>query len=359
MLLEAAAPLAARRPGFRLVLVGDGVLRERAGGAGRASCALGRGVVFAGARPFEEIAQWLRRSRVFVMTSEMEGLPQAMIEAMSCGVPVVLPDTGDVTTIAKHGENAWIVSPPTAEGFADALGRLLDDAALHRKLSDGCLAMREQFRRDYGLEGAIAEWRKAFRPGYRPADPRSGGPRPRSPRPPASGSSGYSGRQRTSPLSRSETGRSPGAAAGQRHRGLEVDGPRVVDGGGDALARRGASAARRGRARGSCRGARPTSSPRASVGSVTDGAPASARVYAATRSRRSRFHCVQGGELHPQHRRLQRVEAAVGAGHDVVVLVRARAVVRELAHAGDEVARRWRPPSPRRRRRRGSCRGRS
>ena len=60
--------------------------------------------------------------------------------------------------------NAWIVSPPTVEGFADALGRLLDDPALHRKLSDGCLAMREQFRRDYGLEGAIAEWRKAFRP---------------------------------------------------------------------------------------------------------------------------------------------------------------------------------------------------
>ena len=119
-------------------------------------------MVFAGARPFEEIPRWLRRSRVFVMTSEMEGLPQAMIEAMSCGVPVVLPDTGDVTTIAKHGENAWIVSPATVEGFADALGRLLDDPALHRKLSDGCLALREQFRRDYGLEGAIAEWRKAF-----------------------------------------------------------------------------------------------------------------------------------------------------------------------------------------------------
>ena len=98
------------------------------------------------------------------MTSEVEGLPQAMIEAMGCGVPVVLPDTGDVTTLAKHGVNAWIVSPPTAEGFADAIGRLLEDAGLHRALSDGCLAMRDQFRRDYGLVGAIAEWRKAFAP---------------------------------------------------------------------------------------------------------------------------------------------------------------------------------------------------
>ena len=163
LLLEAAARLSAPRPGFRLVVVGDGVLRgeleHRA-----AELRLGAHVEFVGAQPFEEVPQWLRRSRVFVMTSEMEGLPQAMIEAMGCGVPVVVPDTGDVTTIAKHGENAWIVSPPTIEGFADAIGRLLDDTALHRKLSDGCLALRDQFRRDYGLEGAIAEWRKAFRP---------------------------------------------------------------------------------------------------------------------------------------------------------------------------------------------------
>ena len=162
LLLHAAARLAAQRPGFRLVLVGDGVLREELEALAR-QLALGPAAVFAGARPFEEIPRWLRRSRVFVMTSEMEGLPQAMIEAMSCGVPVVVPDTGDVTTIARHGENALIVSPPTAEAFADALGRLLDDASLHRTLSDGGLALREQFRRDYGLEGAIAEWRKAFR----------------------------------------------------------------------------------------------------------------------------------------------------------------------------------------------------
>ena len=162
MLLHAAARLAAERKAFRMVLVGDGILRGELG-ALAASLRLGDTVTFAGARPFEEIAEWLKRSRVFVMTSEMEGLPQAMIEAMSCGVPVVIPDTGDVTTIARDGENALIVKPPTADGFVDAIARLLDDPALHAKLTAGCLALREQFRRDYGLEGAIAEWRKAFR----------------------------------------------------------------------------------------------------------------------------------------------------------------------------------------------------
>ena len=162
LLLDVAARLAAERPGFRLVLVGDGVLRADLE-AQAARLPLGGAVRFEGARPFEEIAQWLRRSRVFVMTSEMEGLPQAMIEAMAAGVPVVIPDTGDVTTIARHGENALIVAPPTADGFVDAIRRLLEDHALHERLSRGALALREQFRRDYGLAGAIAEWRKALR----------------------------------------------------------------------------------------------------------------------------------------------------------------------------------------------------
>jgi glycosyltransferase involved in cell wall biosynthesis len=170
VLLEAARRLKDARPAFRMVLVGDGVLRGELL-ATAARLGLGSAVEFAGARPFEEIAQWLRRARVFVMTSEMEGLPQAMIEAMSAGVPVVIPDTGDVTTLARDGENALIVSPPSAEGFAAAIARLLDDPALHARLSRSCLAMREQFRRDYGMEGAIAEWRKALRLRHGPLAP--------------------------------------------------------------------------------------------------------------------------------------------------------------------------------------------
>ena len=88
-LLDAVALLAGRRPGMKASLVGDGVLRGELE-ARAARLGLSGRVRFEGARPFEEIASWLRRARLMVMTSEMEGLPQAMIEAMSCGVPVVV-----------------------------------------------------------------------------------------------------------------------------------------------------------------------------------------------------------------------------------------------------------------------------
>jgi glycosyltransferase involved in cell wall biosynthesis len=94
---------------------------------------------------------------------------------MSCGVPVVIAETGDVTTLARHGENAWIVSPPTAGAFTEAIDRLLGDPALHARLVDGCLAMRERFRRDYGMEAAVAEWRRAFGAGTSGPDEGGGG----------------------------------------------------------------------------------------------------------------------------------------------------------------------------------------
>jgi glycosyltransferase involved in cell wall biosynthesis len=175
-LLDAVSLLAGRRPDLTVSLVGDGVLRGELE-ARAARLGLSGRVRFEGARPFEEIVAWLRRARLMVMTSEMEGLPQAMIEAMSCGVPVVIAATGDVTTLARHGENAWVVGAPTAEGFAEAIDRLLGDHALRDRLSAGCLAMRDQFRSDYGLEAAIAEWRRAFGPASGEPDERRGGDR--------------------------------------------------------------------------------------------------------------------------------------------------------------------------------------
>jgi len=175
-LLDAVAVLAERRPDLKVTLVGDGVLRGELE-AHAARLGLSGRVRFEGARPFEEVVRWLRRARLMVMTSEMEGLPQAMIEAMSCGVPVIIAETGDVTTLARHGENAWIVEDPTPAAFAEAIDRLLGDHALRARLSEGCLAMREQFRRDYGMEAAIAEWRRAFGPASGGADDRRGGDR--------------------------------------------------------------------------------------------------------------------------------------------------------------------------------------
>jgi glycosyltransferase involved in cell wall biosynthesis len=162
VLLEAVARVKARRGAVRVALVGDGRDRpavERQIGA----LGLGPDVTLTGTLPPAEVAAWLRRSRLFVMTSEQEGLPMAMIEALSCGVPVVIGDIGDVTTVASDGENAVIVRPWTAAAFADAMASLLDDEPRRQRLAEGARRTRRRFEQEYSLEAARAAWRPVLR----------------------------------------------------------------------------------------------------------------------------------------------------------------------------------------------------
>ncbi len=161
LLLRALALVKASRPSLRAAIVGDGERRAALQGLS-AHLGLAENVAFTGAIPHSGVAAWLRRARLLVMTSKMEGLPMAMVEALSCGVPVVVPDVGDVTTVAQDGENAWLVRDTSPGGYADAIGTLLDDEARRARLAAGALRARERFAAEYSLEAARRAWRRAL-----------------------------------------------------------------------------------------------------------------------------------------------------------------------------------------------------
>jgi glycosyltransferase involved in cell wall biosynthesis len=166
LLLRSLALVKARRPQLRAAIVGGGYLRASLE-ALASELGLRTNVEFTGAQPHEQIASWLRRARVFAMTSKVEGLPMAMVEALSCGVPVVLPDVGDVTTVARDGENAWIVREPSPDAYADAIETLLSDEPRRARLAEGALRERPRFETEYSLEAAQSAWRRAFLGGER------------------------------------------------------------------------------------------------------------------------------------------------------------------------------------------------
>ena len=161
ILLDALAQVREQRPRLRAAIVGGGgqavLLARRAARLG-----LGESVVFTGPQSPAEVAGWLRRARLFVMTSEVEGLPMAMIEALSCGVPVVIRDVGDVTTVARHDDNAWIVSALSPAAFAEAILALLEDEPRRLRLAAGARRTRERFATEYSLAAATAAWRAAL-----------------------------------------------------------------------------------------------------------------------------------------------------------------------------------------------------
>ena len=76
------------------------------------------------------------------MPSRSEGLPMAMLEAMSCGCVPVISNVGNVKDAAHDGENAFVVDDYLdIEAFVDRIHQLLDDEELRNEMSKNCVKL--------------------------------------------------------------------------------------------------------------------------------------------------------------------------------------------------------------------------
>ena len=130
-LLQALVPL--RERAWTLTLVGDGpdrAMLERAA----LSLGLAERVRFAGWTDREALPDVLRRADVYVFPSIQEGMPNTVLEAMACGLPVVACRIEGCEELVRHGETGLLIPPDDAPALTGAVERLLDDAELRRRM---------------------------------------------------------------------------------------------------------------------------------------------------------------------------------------------------------------------------------
>lgn len=131
-LLQAAGSLARRRGDFHLLLVGrdtDGLEMARA----VAEAGLSKMATLAGQR--NDVPGILARADVFALSSKRETFGLAVLEAMAAGVPVVASDLPALAELVSDGRDGLLVPPGEPDALAAAIERLLDDAALGRRLA--------------------------------------------------------------------------------------------------------------------------------------------------------------------------------------------------------------------------------
>jgi len=143
LLLEAFAQGAARHPGAHLVIVGEGPLRgeleervQRLGVVGQ--------VHFLGVRA--DIPEVLAAMDVFALSSDYEGSPLSVVEAMAAGLPVVSTRAGGVSELVEDGREGLLVQPGDVGGLSGAMTFLAEHAEARRSMGmAGARRARDSF----------------------------------------------------------------------------------------------------------------------------------------------------------------------------------------------------------------------
>lgn len=170
-LLQAVPALLTRHPRLRVLFVGDGELRE-ALEAGVAARGLGDVVRLLGYR--EDVADILRASDLLVHPATMEGFANVAMQAMAAGIPVVSSAVGGMPESVRDGENGLLVPPADPAALAEAIGRLLADPALRRRLGDrGRAIVESELTVDAMVQGNLRVYESLLRAS--PSGPASAG----------------------------------------------------------------------------------------------------------------------------------------------------------------------------------------
>lgn len=96
----------------------------------------------------EDINDLLHASDIAVGSSYREGLPVNVMEALACGLPVVLSDNRGHRVLGSDGENGYIVDIDDYEKMADKICTILDDQGLYSSMSDKAVELIKPFSKE-------------------------------------------------------------------------------------------------------------------------------------------------------------------------------------------------------------------
>lgn len=103
----------------------------------------------------QEVVRQLQQADVFLLSSLSEGISNAVLEAMSCGLPVVTTDCGGMREAVTDGVEGFVVRVRDAEAMAEALAQLAGSPELRKTMGQ---AARKRILCEFTLERQICQW---------------------------------------------------------------------------------------------------------------------------------------------------------------------------------------------------------
>jgi glycosyltransferase involved in cell wall biosynthesis len=149
---EVCVAVRARFPDVRCIHVGGGELRDEL------AARFGAAVEFRGTS--FDVERFLPSLDVFLLTSDREGCPNVLLEAMACGVPCVSTDAGGAPEVLRDGVSGFIVPRGDAGALVDRTLRLLGEPELRRAIGG---AARHRVEERFSIRRMVEEFVDLYR----------------------------------------------------------------------------------------------------------------------------------------------------------------------------------------------------
>ncbi len=106
----------------------------------------------------ENVKDSIKKASVFVLSSDFEGMPNALMEALALGIPCVSTDCpcGGPASLITTGENGILVPIQDVHAMTEALKKITNDDKMAKKFTANCMLRREAFR----MEKVLGAWKQ-------------------------------------------------------------------------------------------------------------------------------------------------------------------------------------------------------
>ena len=99
--------------------------------------------------PQNEIPYWLSASDIFVFPTYNEGLPNALMEAMACGLPVIATKVGGIPEVVRDGQNGILIDKKSVISIEHSIEKLINNKNMCKKMGEyGRTIIEENFSWD-------------------------------------------------------------------------------------------------------------------------------------------------------------------------------------------------------------------
>lgn len=155
-LIDTVAILKKEVKNLKLFIVGKGGLMDELKDMAKKNN-VHENVIFTGER--RDIPAMLSCFDIFIMPSIKEGLPNALLEAMASGKPVVATDIGGIPEVIKNGTNGLLVPPHDPGSLAEAIRSLIENKSLAKKTGQ---AARKFIEEHHSIKSTARKWQSLY-----------------------------------------------------------------------------------------------------------------------------------------------------------------------------------------------------